>query len=297
MRFRALSSYSIALALIALLCAALSYKCLGAEASPSSSRPAPVAPAPLEGATKLLSGWKLNQESYSSGRFDVFICKQAIRIVNQKTRVVIVSQAPAWRLYVIDDSIKAFCTPKLEEIGNGLGRTLAMFGAPVFTDMPVVMIKKSRDGAMNLESYASPPGFEQIQRRKIRTQQITANAAVDINYKIWVSDFPKEECLLLSHLYGLPPLQGVPMSFLNTNQNSHTHRELTTESAVQANFPPTIFTVPKGYHQAKSIEDLRATSAQNEGIDMVLNRLVDPDVKATGKQKSQLGPKNADVKQ
>jgi len=218
-----------------------------------------------------ISGYSLYQTSAVLGDKDVLISPTAIKVVDHKNGLGLISQAPRWKVYILNPRSRRICTYELQKY-PGIGKEVSGItgGAPL-NNLPLKRGEKSTISGVPAISCETSKAFESKQQKDLERAFAGPRFAkwgqLMIADKGPLDQLPKQAKSILCRFYGVPEFagQGLPLQFKYVDLADELHTLLLTNSFKPAKLAGDTFDPPKDFTTVADVSKLEDRPKSSAG--------------------------------
>jgi len=196
------------------------------------------------------SVYLLRQNNVITGPHLVYVCKRGVRITNMGTKVVLVSTAPDWKIYLFNTDVGKYIVVDPDKFKGCFATPLMALRGDNYNKVTWKRIDSKRlDGILADRWNAS--GKKPDKRIVQGLQEYTG--ITQANYTVFHDQIvPGKVADAISRFYAIPPLHKVPLILDYARKRNDYRPGLTLEYAKTIEFKPDLFAQPKGLKLAKT---------------------------------------------
>lgn len=213
----------------------------------------------------------LKQKSLLLSDTNVYLSKDAIKIVELKCGSTFVAQAPDWKVSVFNDHSKAIYTCPLNKFKGYNKTTLLLQVGYDYTGVPVCKTKRSKKlFDLTTDIFESPPSFTALAEKNFSPKAANPQPGAVRKAIMEGSDcrLPQVEkqALVLGNYYKIGENKTIPLFYTTEDLEGHTNKILTTTSLTKLKVKPSFFAPPKGYKSVSEVETVRIDTGGKESM-------------------------------
>lgn len=240
----------------------------------SSTNPYPTGSAAGTAPAKMVKAYRLSQDNAYFGATDIYLSDVGARLVTSGDKVVIVTQAPEWKVVVyskdankgIERSLDDWCIHGLgalnskKPLGRGIRRPIR--DSKLKLDCCEIVIHANE----RFYGTDDPLIFRSLNKQSLAEIRYEYSRSLTINTK--VKDF-------LRGLYNVPDFGGVPLELVNIFNNGSKSYNYRTFWVKETTVPDSTFAYPRGYRKASNIAEIMMGNLNRGEIRDLIDSLVD----------------------
>lgn len=190
------------------------------------------------------NGWRLEQNSRTTGLEIVEITPTSLRAINPQSKITIISRAPKWDVIICNDSAKVYFKKPLARFTGLYQRTAADLEWDDLSQLrlmkkPDLVSTKKVDGLMSYELIDKPK--QAVEKEQIMNVQLLAHPKVRA---------ARQAATIMSRIYAVPDVGVVPLklTFWTPRREKHPLK-LVSFKEMKVDIPAD---PPPGYRQVKT---------------------------------------------
>lgn len=246
----------------------------------AAAKPGAAKSSNVPGRDRQAKGWTLEQKHAYLGKMVLHFSQDALKVESQNSGVTLIASGPDWKVTLYNRQRKLFYDmPLATWKRTGMRTTWSMLTN--IAEWPIVRVGTSTYASMRTDQFilaADPRAREKI-KRGIPVNRAYGKAG---DYLVATSlGAPQELGTVVTELYRLPPITGVPVS-MTTYHGPHqkhfglsgqlfkpgeTTKILATTECRPDNFPSGFFTLPPGFTRAKDDREVAISPEQKNEMD------------------------------
>lgn len=200
-------------------------------------------PLPLQAAA---SGWFMQQKSDKSGRAEVWISPEGIKISSQLVSAIV--KAPKYNAVLFNERTKRYFDVPYEDWSGRYKQNKRSINGP---------LASAKIAGLNSKKYVCPPG----KKNRHKTQEIWTTADLAISRQL--TDF-------VLHNFGLPAGLGLPLKVVSVYDNKTSRVDMDTVSVKKTSISPSVFQIPKGFKKVDNEMELLLNTDSSDELDSFL---------------------------
>lgn len=221
------------------------------------------------------AAWLLEQKHAVTGQYKVYVAPRGLRVENLNNGIIAIAGPPDWTVVAFSCASKKYALCKPSEFQGSFCLTITASTGQIISAMPLKFINHGTTCGVKSAIFQTTKSFEESQQRQFLRREIHPSSISSATLTVADSlDLPVQEGVLLARLFGIPMVKGVPLELKYSKMHGGKRIFLSTSSIKSKVVPASLFLLPSGYKQMKSMELLTTESASGQGgIEMILDQM------------------------
>jgi len=213
----------------------------------------------------------LEQENSLIGPLTVIACRSAIKIIEKRSGVMLISKSPDWKVTAFNTQTKRiFSTPFKQYSAakdNGTQNIFTAFQGLTVSDIPLQKCEPGNFLNFPVNKFKAPNSFEKrmLERRKMKIAIGSTPANVDFQ-TLNSPAYGSEESNILARTTGCAEINQLPIQLVYTGTDNKHYNWLVTKSIKKTQIDDKAFITPSDYKAVKSEAEIHESKATTEGV-------------------------------
>jgi hypothetical protein len=213
----------------------------------------------------------LEQESRLLGPVSVIVSPSALKVIEKRSGIVIVSKSPEWKVSEFNTRTKKiFITPFKGYSAAKANGTQTIFAAFEGFNVSDVPLKNCEPGSLfdfPVKKFKAPDSFQMRMMERHRVEKINGSAPANVDYQILnLPTFAPTECNILARTVGCAELNQLPIKLTYTGTDRRLYNWLVTTSAKKIQVSDKDFAIPTDCIAVKNESMVNQTEATADGV-------------------------------
>jgi len=230
----------------------------------------PGATSPSASLAKKDEAIRLKQVSFLYGEHTIYLTRDGIKDISEKTGVVSIARAPDWRVLSYNPLTKVYIENAKQSFTGALQKTVDLFGENNMHDKPLLPVLKKATQFMNhpsqLYATASRLSREVLRLYSLNKVRGAELARVDMTNVLDVP-LPEEQKKILCKIFDLPDKPGLTVEFTKTYADGTVEPHLHTTLISTGKLPSSELLINANFRKVKDYSQLLSNSeSTNDGL-------------------------------
>jgi hypothetical protein len=208
----------------------------------------------------------LTQKAEISGSFELFISNSALKATNQKTGIIMYSQAPQWQLLLCNTHRQVFAKMPPGKFTGRMAQAITTFDTETLDNLNWKVAGKGNILGLPITSLSVTVRESQFREEPDPRR---SNRLWTVEYSEFIQQgVPNTICHALQRLYGVPLTKGkgipIRVAYLDYNREKTTALETFKCQHLKLDLS---YSVPSTYKKVTTEMDVFATPSNNSGLE------------------------------
>lgn len=227
--------------------------------------------------TRTTGALQADQMGYAIGDGKLLVSQLGVKWFSAKSQVYLLCCPPRWDVRILNKKTHTCTTVSLKAFKGFYFNQAAACGGIVVSHVPLPGRSKTHFGNWPAELCTSDEAFEKEQLKRFAKKEIFGWDAISLSVTILQPGAcnPAPEAIeVVSKLYGLPALRGIPVSCTVGQAWPKSYTYLRTRGITRTTVSPADYVAPVGYARKNSIAEVTSdmTSAFTDMSEMFETR-------------------------
>jgi len=218
-----------------------------------------------------INGWKLEQRSRVLGDQTLYVCPTAIKAVNRKDGVTILTFAPYEEVITFSTKTGKICRKSFSTADNPYARAVAMFSGIAHGQMPLQKVRDYRKGGLLWSEFKIPDSYTESRKAMFRRNEVSSSDPSGGIVVCFHLPMERRATDWVARLFCVPRSGGIPFDVTFSDVDGDKHSLVKTFNMESFKFVPGDFQAPKGLRTVKDPRSVIQDETATDAIEMMMS--------------------------